>query len=119
MKTEKQVLKHRKQTKALWIKACKYDKINPKSSFVIFSKDNPFTKKYNKKRLENNGTFYPGYATQVELKYLEDNGYIYKEDSSNWVYYNDSGIKVINGPHCLEITKDGEIIDIKDSIRIG
>lgn len=118
MKTEKEVLEHRKQTKALWIKACEYDKIDPKSSFVVFSNDNPFTKEYDEKKLENNGTFFPGYASQIELEYLEDNGYIYKEDSCCWVYYNDSGIKVINGPHCLEITKNGKRVDIRDSIGI-
>ena len=118
MNTEKQVLEHRKQTKALWIKACEYDKIDPKSSFVVFSDDNPFTKEYDENRLDNCGTFFPGYASQVELEYLEKNGYIYKEDTYCWVYYNDLGIKVINGPHRLEITKDGKIIDIKDSIRI-
>ena len=32
----------------LWVKACEYDKIDPNSKFVVFSKDNPWAKKYNK-----------------------------------------------------------------------
>lgn len=31
----------------LWIKACKHDGIDPTSKFVIFTKDNPWAKKYN------------------------------------------------------------------------
>ncbi len=118
MNTEKQVLEHIKQTKELWIKACEYEKIDPKSSFVVFSKNNPFTKEYDEKRLAYNGVFCPGYATQVEIKYLEDNGYIYKKEYDTWVYYNDEGITVFDGPHCLEITKNGKRIDIKHSVKI-
>lgn len=104
--------------KVLWTKACEFENIDPKSSFVVFSEDNPFEKEYNKKRLENNGVFCPGYATQIEIKYLEDNGYIYKKKYDTWIYYNDEGITVLDGPHCLEITKNGKRIDVKDSIKI-
>lgn len=34
--------------KDLWIKACKHDGIEPSSKFVVFSKDNPWAKKYNR-----------------------------------------------------------------------
>ena len=33
--------------KQLWIKACEHDGIEPTSKFVIFTKDNPWAKKYN------------------------------------------------------------------------
>lgn len=33
--------------KQLWDKACEYDRIPPKSSFVVFSDHNPWAKKYN------------------------------------------------------------------------
>ena len=34
--------------KALWIKSCRFDGIDPKSIFVVFSTDNPVQKRYNK-----------------------------------------------------------------------
>lgn len=33
--------------KQLWDKACEYDRIPPKSTFVVFSDHNPWIKKYN------------------------------------------------------------------------
>ena len=33
--------------KQLWTKACKHDGIAPTSTFVVFSKSNPWAKKYN------------------------------------------------------------------------
>ncbi len=33
--------------KVLWAKACEFDNIDPKESFVIFSKENKFEKFYN------------------------------------------------------------------------
>lgn len=33
--------------KELWTKACKHDGVDPASTFVVFSKDNPWAKKYN------------------------------------------------------------------------
>ena len=34
--------------KALWIKACRHDGIDPAAKFVTFSDDNPHMKRYNK-----------------------------------------------------------------------
>jgi hypothetical protein len=34
--------------KAIWDKACKYDKIPASSKFVVFSPKNPWAKEYNK-----------------------------------------------------------------------
>lgn len=31
----------------LWIKACEFDGISPNDKFVVFSKANPWAKKYN------------------------------------------------------------------------
>ena len=36
-----------KETKNLWLKACEYDKIDPKTNFAIFSSKNKYAKKYN------------------------------------------------------------------------
>lgn len=33
--------------KQLWKLACEFDKIDPESKFVVFSKSNPWAKKYN------------------------------------------------------------------------
>lgn len=33
--------------KQLWVKACEHDGIEPTSKFVVFTKDNPWAKKYN------------------------------------------------------------------------
>jgi hypothetical protein len=33
--------------KEAWTKACKYDKVDPNSKFVVFSPKNPWAKKYN------------------------------------------------------------------------
>jgi hypothetical protein len=35
-------------SKTLWKKACKFDKIPPRSKFVSFSKENPYVADYNK-----------------------------------------------------------------------
>lgn len=34
--------------KQLWTKACEHDGIEPSNTFVVFSKANPWAKKYNK-----------------------------------------------------------------------
>ena len=34
--------------KALWLKACRFDSIPPDSSFIVFSDDNPYLKRYNR-----------------------------------------------------------------------
>jgi len=34
--------------RALWIKACRYDKIPENSSFVVFGENNPYIIRYNK-----------------------------------------------------------------------
>lgn len=38
--------------KILWAKACKHDGIKPVERFVVFSKDNPHVKGYNKAMIE-------------------------------------------------------------------
>lgn len=37
----------RKQVQAVWVAMCRFDKIDPKSNFVIFSDTNPFAQEYN------------------------------------------------------------------------
>ena len=34
--------------KALWIRACRFDCIDHKAKFVIFSDENPYIRRYNK-----------------------------------------------------------------------
>ena len=34
--------------KELWLKACRFDGIDPNSKFIVFSDKNPFTEKYNR-----------------------------------------------------------------------
>ena len=36
------------EVKSLWDKACDYDGLPPNSKFVVFSEENPFTKKHDK-----------------------------------------------------------------------
>lgn len=36
----------RRTIRSIWVSACKYDKIDPKEKFVIFSKKNPFVSFY-------------------------------------------------------------------------
>jgi len=38
----------RRLVKALWIKACRYDGIDPTARFIIFSDENPHLPRYNK-----------------------------------------------------------------------
>lgn len=40
--------KARLKAKALWIKGCKHDGINPSEKFVCWSQGNPYDKPYNK-----------------------------------------------------------------------
>lgn len=37
----------RRLLKALWIRACRYDSIDPSAKFVIFSDENPHMRRYN------------------------------------------------------------------------
>ncbi|KKN02468.1 hypothetical protein LCGC14_1117450 [marine sediment metagenome] len=38
----------RRLLRAIWIKSCRFDDIDPTASFVVFSTDNPYQKRYNK-----------------------------------------------------------------------
>jgi hypothetical protein len=42
------VNKLRVKTKILWEKKCKYDNIDPSEKFIVFSDNNPYSKKYDK-----------------------------------------------------------------------
>jgi len=34
--------------KALWIRACRYERVHPQSMFVVFSTSNPYKQRYDK-----------------------------------------------------------------------
>ena len=48
MVTQRQIILTRKtRVRLAWHKACAYDKVDPSSSFVVFSDNNPHEKIYN------------------------------------------------------------------------
>jgi len=45
--TQDDISRLRAHVQIMWKRACEYDKIAPESTFVVFSKRNPFESRYN------------------------------------------------------------------------